>query len=460
MSINISANYKRAFKPTDIRGVYPSELDEEVVYFVARAFVDEYAHKTVLVARDMRISSPALYEAFCKGVTDAGANVIDLGLVHTPVLYFASATLNLPGVVITASHSPKEFNGLKLVLAGAIPLTETVGLRQIRKRIEKGNFALPKKVGTVKQKNILKAYQNFVFKKPNNKGLEDMKIVADIGNGMASVLMPLMEEKLPIKFTTLFPEMDGRFPNRGSDPTLRKHQKQLVTTLKAGQYDFGIAFDGDSDRIAFLDEKGTFINSAAIGAVIAQRLLQKTPKARIIYTILTSRIHEETIRSCGGVAVQARVGHAFIKDIMRKKDVLFGCEQSGHYYFKDYFYTDSVVLTLRAVLEVYAEAKKKGVPFSKMMEPYTQYKQTEDVVVDVTDKKQAMILVEKYLLAKNPLLVRRFDGLWVDLGEVWGAVTISVTEHALKTVFESKIKSKAQAMQDDVVRYIKSIAGE
>ena len=460
MPIHISANYKRAFKPTDIRGVYPHELDEEVVYLVARAFVDEYTHKTVLVARDMRISSPALFEAFCKGVTDAGANVIDLGLVHTPVLYFASATLKLPGVVITASHSPKEFNGLKLVLPGAIPLTETIGLKQIRKRMEKGSFIEPKKVGTIKQKDVLKAYQKFVFKQIKSKGMEEMKIVADMGNGMAAVLMPLMEEKLPITFTKLFSEMDGRFPNRGSDPTLRKHQKQLVAKLKDGQYDFGIAFDGDADRIAFLDEKGTFINSAAIGALIAERLLQKTPKAKIIYTILTSRILEETIRSSGGVAVQARVGHAFIKDSMRKKDVLFGCEQSGHYYFKDYFYTDSTVFTLRTVLEVYEKAKKNGIPFSKMMEPYTEYKQTEDVVVDVTDKKQAMVLVEKYLLAKNPLLVRRFDGLWIDLGDVWGAVTISVTEHALKTVFESKVKAKAQAMQEDVVKFIRSIAGQ
>jgi phosphomannomutase len=455
MPINISADYKKAFKPTDIRGVYPTELDEEVVYLIARAFVDEYKHKAVLVARDMRLSSESLHSAFCRGIVDAGADVVDLGLVHTPVLYFASGTLHLPGVVITASHSPKEFNGLKLVLAGAIPLTETFGLKQIRRRMEKGVFNEAAKLGKIKKKDVLKAYQKFVFKGVKTKGLEKVKVVADIGNGMAAILMPLLKEKLPLQITELFSDLDGRFPNRGSDPTIRQHQKHLVKKLKESEYDFGIAFDGDSDRIAFLDEKGNFVNSAAIGALIAERLLLTHPKAKIIYTILTSRILEETIKRAKGKAVQARVGHAFIKDTMRKQDVLFGCEQSGHYYFKDYFYTDSVVLTLRYVLEAYNEA---GIPFSKLVEPYITYKQTEDVVVDVQDKKKAMQQVEKYLLAKNPQQVKRFDGLFVDFGEVWGAVTISVTEHALKTVFESKVKAVASVMQKEVVEYIKSIA--
>ncbi len=458
MPIKISSDYKKAFKPTDIRGVYPTEIDEELVYLVARAFVDEYKHNTVIVARDMRLSSQVLYEAFCKGVTDAGADVIDLGLVHTPVMYFASGTMNLPGVVITASHSPRDFNGLKLVLANAIPLTEDFGLKQIRRRVERGVFSEVGKVGKVRPKNILKAYQKFVFKGIKTKGLEEMKVVADIGNGMASVLMPLLEEKIPVQFTKMFENLDGKFPNRGSDPTIRKHQSHLVKKLKEDDYDFGIAFDGDSDRIAFLDEKGNFINSASIGAIIAERILKARPKSKIIYTILTSKIYEEKIKLAGGIAVQAKVGHAFIKDAMRKKDVEFGCEQSGHYYFKEYFYTDSVVFTLRYVLEAYQEAKKNGLKFSQMVEPYIQYKQTEDVVIDVNDKHKALKLVEKYLSDKNPIKTKKYDGVWVDFGEVWGAVTISVTEHALKVLFESKVKAKALAMQAQVVDYIKSIA--
>lgn len=458
MPIKISADYKKAFKPTDIRGVYPIQIDEEVAYLVGRSFVDEYKHKTVLVARDMRLSTPALHESFSKGVTDAGADIVDIGLVHTPVLYFASATMNLPGVVITASHSPKEYNGLKLVQSGAIPLTETHGLQQIRKRMEKGVFVEVSKPGKIRFKDVLKGYQRFVLKGMKMKGLENIKIVADAGNGMAGILMPLLQEKMPVKFTTMFTELDGRFPNRGSDPTLKKHQRQLIAKLKEGKNDFGIGFDGDADRIAFLDENGVFINSAAIGALVAKRLLIKTPKAKIVYTALTSRIYEETIKANGGVAVAAKVGHAFIKETMRQKDVLFGCEHSSHFYFKDYFFTDSVVLTLRYVLEAYLEAKEQGMSFSEMMKPYTIYKQTEDVVIEVAHKKEALKLAEAYLKAKNPLTVRKFDGVWADYGDVWGAVKISVTEEALKVMFESKVKAKAQALQDEMVDYIKSIA--
>ena len=458
MPINISADYKESFKPADIRGVYPTEIDEELTYFVARAFVDEYKHTKVLVARDMRLSSPSLHSAFVKGITDAGAKVIDLGLVSTPVLYFASGTLKLPGVVITASHSPKQFNGLKLVLAGAIPLTEQFGLRQIRKRIEKGVFTEAKKVGKVEQKNVLKAYQRHVLKGVQKKGLSGMNIAVDVGNGMGAVVMPLIDEVLPVTFTTMFKDLDGRFPNRGSDPTLKKNQQKLRQELKRQPYDFGVAFDGDADRIAFLDEKGDFVNSAAIGAVIAERLLRKNPKAKIVYTTLTSRIYEEKVKAAGGVLVVARVGHAFIKETMRKKDVLFGCEHSGHYYFKEYFFTDSVELTLRYVLEAYSLAKAKGLSFSDMLKPYTIYSQTEDTVVDVKDKEKAMKAVEAYMIKKHPQKIKKFDGLFIDFGDVWGAVKISVTEHALKLMFEGKKKAQAEALHKEVVAYIKSIA--
>jgi phosphomannomutase len=460
MPIKISADYNRAFKPTDIRGIYPSEIDEEVTYLVARSFVDEFKFKQVLVARDMRISTPALFEAFCKGVTDAGADVVDVGMVHTPVLYFASGTLSLPGVVITASHSPKEYNGLKLVMPGAIPLTENFGLKQIRRRMEKGKFNEVAKVGKIRTKDFLKPYQRFVLKGMKMKGLESLKVVSDVGNGMAHVLMPLLEEKVPIKFTKMFDELDGRFPNRGSDPTLKNNQRHLAKKIKEGGYDFGIAFDGDADRIAFVDENGRNVNSAIIGILVAKRLLKKHPKSKIVFTALTSRIYEEEIKKAGGVPVPAKVGHSFIKETMRKKDVLFGCEHSGHFYFKDYFFTDSVVLTLRYVLEEYQEYKAKGLTFSKMVEPYLCYYQTEDEVINVKDKAKSLKLAEEFIQKKQPIKIKRFDGVWVDFGEVWGTVKVSVTEYALKFLFESKSKAKAVSMHKEMSDYIKSIANK
>jgi phosphomannomutase len=339
-------------------------------------------------------------------------------------------------------------------------LTEKHGLGAIRRRIEKGKFVDVEKRGRVTQKDVRKGYQRFVFKGVSVKKFAGLRVVADVGNGMAGGLMPLLQEKLPIDFEVLFPEPDGRFPNRGSDPTLTKHQRPLKKTLKEGEFDFGVGFDGDADRIAFLDEKGNYINSAAIGALIAQYLLKKHSSAKIGVTGLTSRVFEESIREAGGKPVFVPVGHALIKEAMRKKDILFAAEHSGHFYFKDYFFTDSVTLTLLAVLEMYAEAKAGGQTFSQMMMPYQRYQQTEDVIVMVKDQTLALKKTEAYLQTLNPKKTKKFDGVLVDFGDVWGMVKSSVTETALKLMFESKKRKDAQAMQDQIKDFIESIADE
>jgi len=458
MKLNLQADYRRAFKGADIRGVYPTEIDEELVYFLARAFVEEFSYQKVLVARDMRESSPLLHAAFIKGANDSGADVVDIGLIHSPGLYFASATLNLPGVMITASHSPREYNGLKLVYPQAIPLTETDGLKVVRKRMEKGEFTDASKLGKVVEKDITKVWQKFILKGVSPSAFAGIKIAADAGNGMSGVVLPLLAEKLAVKFDVLFPKLDGRFPNRGSDPTLSKHQKHIKTKVKNGPYDFGISFDGDADRITFFDETGVYINSAAIGALIAQRLLQKNPQAKIGHTILTSRSYLESIRAHGGKPVLMKVGHAFIKKKMRAEDVLFTCEHSGHFYYRDYFFTDSVTLTLLYVLEAYAAAKEAGQSFSQMMKPYVAYRQTEDTFVEVDDKRKALAEVEQYLLTRQPLKMKKFDGYTVDFGDVWGAVKPSVTEFALKIMFESKSLKRAKTTQKELITFVQSIA--
>ncbi len=458
MKTKINAAYKKAFKDADIRGIYPTEIDEEVTYLVARSFVDEYQCREVVVGRDMRLSTPALFTAFCKGVTDAGANVLDIGLVHTPLMYYVSGSKQLPGVMITASHSPKDHNGLKLVLPGAVPLTEAHGLGKIRRRLERGKFNEPAKPGKVRSKDFGAEYQRFVLRGIKVNKFAGMKIAADCGNGMASVMLPLLAEKLPVTFTTLFTELDGRFPNRGSDPTLRKNQKHITKLLKEESFDLGFSFDGDGDRTAVFDEKGNYINSAEIGAMIAEYLLRKTPKAKFVYTNLTSRVYEECIKAAGGVPVPARVGHAFIKEVMRKRDAVFGCEHSGHFYFKDFFYTDSIALTVLYVLEIYEEAKKNGKTFSQLVAPYRQYEQTEDVIVPVADQPKALAETYERLLQKQPKRVKQFDGWHFDFGEVWGTVKISVTEPALKIMFEGNKRKEAQALQDEVVAFVRTLA--
>ncbi len=457
-SRSLPTAFERAFKDADIRGVYPNEINEDVTYAVARAFVEEFKYTELVVGCDMRLSTPILRASFVAGARDAGASVIDLGLVATPQLYFASGSMQLPGVMITASHSPKEYNGLKLVHAEAIPLTKRNGLTHILKRVKKGEWKSVVNRGALKKKNIDAAYAKFVFADVKAKKYTGLHVATDIGNGMAHDLVPLLRAKLPIHFDTLFAKLDGSFPNRDSDPNLHENQIALDNKLDHGHYDFGISFDGDADRIAFLDEQGNYVNSAAIGALIAARILAREPKAKIASTNLNSRIYDETIRAHGGKVVMARTGHTFVKEEMRKHQAAFGCEYSGHFFFRDFFYTDSVELTFLEVTNAYLEAKVAGQTFGQMMVPYLVYEQTEDVVVKVIDKEVAMQKIHIYLESLRPKSLKKFDGYFVDFGDVWGAVKMSVTEYAVKLMFESRSKAKAKKLQSQILKFVKSIA--
>jgi phosphomannomutase len=460
MNKTLPPRYEHAFKDADIRGTYPDEINESLAYAVARAFVEEFGYTKIVVGRDMRESSPALKTAFIEGARASGASVIDLDLVATPQLYYGSGSLALPGVMITASHSPREYNGLKLVHAEAIPLTKRNGLSQIQKRVKKSLWNDAAKRGRLTKKNLDAGYIKYVLRGRKASRYAGIKLATDIGNGMAHDIVPLLRKKLPIHFDTLFARLDGRFPNRDSDPNLHENQIALDTKIDHGHYDFGISFDGDADRIAFLDEQGNYVNSAAIGALIAKRLLAIEPRATIATTNLNSRIYEETITQAGGKVVMARTGHTFVKEKMRQANAVFGCEYSGHFFFRDFFYTDSVVLTLMTVLDAYLEAKALGQTFGEMMAPYLVYHQTEDVVVKIVDKDVAMPKVLAYLESLEPKSIKHFDGYFVDFGDVWGAVKMSVTEYGIKLMFESRDIKKAKKMQNQLLKFVRSIAKE
>jgi phosphomannomutase len=452
-------DFYKAFKDADIRGVYPTELNDEVAYLVARAFVQLFNHKKVVVGRDMRLSSPALHKSFVTGVTDAGADVVDIGLVPTPALYHASGALNLPGVMITASHSPKAHNGLKLVLAGAIPLTNTTGLKAIRSLVQQPKLIEPKKRGNVTSKNTLAAFAKYVYKiAPLSKNIPPISIVADAGNAMGAVTLEAFDALLPIKTKVLLPTLDGNFPHRGSNPTLKKNQKIIKDALTSAAYDFGISYDGDADRVVFFDEKGNYINSAVIGALVATALLDTHPKAKLIYTVLTSRIYEETIREKGGTPVHARVGHAFIKETMRKRDVVFGCEHSAHFYYKDFFYTDSVMLTLLYVLRLYATHKQAGGTFSSLVKPYQKYHQTEDLMIYVDNKNAALETIAKHKQLRAFTITHK-DGLILESESAWGVIKPSVTEAALNVIVESTSKKRAEECKKMLVELIITAGG-
>lgn len=450
--------YIKAFKPADIRGIYPTQINETVAYATAQAFVKECDCKRIVVGYDMRLSTPSLKKAFINGVRDAGADVLDIGMVPTPLLYFVSGELNLPGAMITASHSPTEYNGVKLVKEAAVPLTADTGLSAIKKRVGENRAITAKKRGNITKKKFQKKFQSHFFTNRDKKKYKGMRIVADIGNGMAYQTVSILQKSLGPKFYPLFKKPDGRFPNRDSDPNLRKNQKALVAEIIKKKADFGIGFDGDADRIAFLDEKGKYVNCASIGALIAQRILAREPKAGIVFTNLTSKIFEDTIKDNGGKAYRAKVGHTFLKKKMRATDSVFGAEHSGHFFWRDFYTTDSTILTLLEVMEAYTEAKKEGKTFSQMMKPYSPYKQTEDVVVYVDDKKYALKQIEEKLRQMKPKKLTKFDGYFVDFGDVWGAIKPSVTEFAIKLMFESKKKSDATKIQKELYTFVQSVS--
>lgn len=457
MQKQLPTDFARAFKPADIRGVYPREINEEVAYRVARAFIQSCGYKKIVVGYDMRVSTPSLRKAFVAGAKESGADVIDIGMVRSPMLYFASGYLDLPGAVITASHSPAKYNGIKLVAPQAVPLTAETGLANIQEMVGKGIFKKARKAGTLQRRSLRRAYRKHVLAHIDKKNVAGMIISTDIGNGMAGVSMRALDAALPAKFPMLFPEPDGTFPNRDSDPCLRKNQKALIAHINEHNADFGISFDGDGDRIAFLDEKGNYVNCAAIGALIAERLLQKEPGASIIFTNLTSRVLPETITANGGNAVRARVGHTFLKEQMRTHGAIFGAEHSGHFFWRDFYNTDSTVLTLSGVINAYAEARAAGQTFSEMMQPYLRYRQTEDVVIEVDDKERVMKAVGVHLKQKQPKKLTKFDGYFVDFGDVWGAIKPSVTEFAIKLMFESESKQKAATLQKVLKQFVSSV---
>lgn len=434
-------DYKKAFKDADIRGLYGSEIDEVVAYRVGFAFIKLYQLKRVVVGRDMRVSSPKLAKAFSQGVTEAGATVIDIGQISTPILYYVSGKERMSGVVVTASHNPKEYNGLKLVFPGAVPLTGKTGLNEILRFVTSWqDIKIAKKSGTVEKRDVKADFFGYMQKKFPVPKQRTVKVVVDTGNGMGALLVPLLRKYAQV--TPLFAKLDGTFPNRDSNPTLKKSQRAIVAELKTGKYDLGISFDGDADRVAIFDERGRYLNAAHVGALLASQILTDTPKTSFVYTVFTSRAYLTTIKELGGKAVRARVGHAFIKETMRKHEAIFGCEHSAHFYFKDNYYTDSVVMAVLQIIQSVAVGKALGQPFSQTITPYTAYFQTEEVLVAVKDRDQALQAV-KVWGEQQQAQVTTFDGVTLDFGEWWCVVKKSVTEDALKYVVESKNKALA-----------------
>jgi phosphomannomutase len=440
----------KVFKAYDVRGLYPDELDEAGAEAIGRAYVERFEPRRIAVGRDMRLSSPAMQAAVMRGAATAGADVLDLGLVGTEMVYFAVGSLELEGgIMVTASHNPKQYTGMKLVRRGALPVGGDTGLLDLRDLIDSGNWHVTER-GEVRDVDIWPEYVARVLSFVDVDAIKPLRIVIDAANGMAGVMLPPVLERLPVETVSCYFEPDGSFPNHEPNPLLPENREFIVRkTLEEGA-DLGIAFDGDADRCFFVDDTGEFVPGDFATTLLAESVLEKEPGARIIYDVRASRAVPHTIERAGGVPLVNRVGHAFIKARMRKEDAAFAGEVSGHYYFRDFSQADSGVVPFLLMLELIS---KRGRRLSEILAPLrSRYFITGELntpVPDVALKLQE--LKERYADGR----ISHLDGISVDFDDWHFNVRPSNTEPLLRLNLEATSEELMERKRDEVLAVIR-----
>jgi phosphomannomutase len=442
------------FKAYDVRGLYPSQLDEEGAAAIGRAYVEQFSPRRIAVGRDMRLSSPTMAAAVTEGASAAGAEVLDIGLVGTEMVYFAVGELGLDGgVMVTASHNPKDYTGMKIVRAGALPVGGDSGLLDVRDRaMSEGQSLGPGPQGHVREEDIWPAYVDRVMSFVDVSAIPPLKVVVDAANGMAGTMLPPILERLPIDAVRCYFEPDGTFPNHEPNPLLPENREFIVgKTLDEGA-DFGVAFDGDADRCFFVDDTGEFVPGDFATALFAEAVLEKEPGAKIIYDVRASWAVPEAIERAGGVPLVNRVGHAFIKLRMREEQAAFAGEVSGHYYFRDFSQADSGVIPFLLMLE---RVSKGGGKLSELLRPFRErYFITGELNTRVTDVPgKVRALEERFGRAGT---VSHLDGLSVDAADWHFNVRPSNTEPLLRLNLEARSEELMERKRDEVLAMIRA----
>jgi phosphomannomutase len=440
------------FKAYDVRGVYPGELNEDAAYRIGRAFVALLGADRVAVGRDMRQSGPMIAGALKQGMAAQGAEVIDLGLTSTDELYFAVGKFGYPaGAMVTASHNPAEYNGLKLCRQDAIPLSEETGLTEIRDMVV--GDAIPEAAGQgrVTTRDVLDDYIEHALGFIDPGALRPLKVVADAGNGMAGMVLPRVFEQLPCELTPLYFELDGSFPNHPANPIEPENIADLQAKVRETGADLGVAFDGDADRMFIVDERGAFVGGDMVTAMVAQRLLSKNPGAAVVYNLICSRSVPQTIARLGGRPIRERVGHSFIKATMRREDAIFGGEHSGHFYFRDNWYADSGLIAFLVVLELLSV---QAAPVSGVLAPLDPFVRSGEINSEVKDIKAALARVEAHYGAAGAT-IDKLDGLTVEYADWWFNLRASNTQPLLRLNVEAADREQLRAKTDEVLGLVR-----
>jgi phosphomannomutase len=442
----------KIFGAYDVRGIYPETLDEDTAYRIGRAFVQYLGVQAVAVGRDMRVSSPALAGAVIRGITDQGADAIDLGMTTTDELYFAVGKFGYPaGAMVTASHNPKQYNGLKMCREDAIAISSETGGNAIRDLALAGNPPEPTRKGQVIQRDVADDYVRHALSFIEVAKVLPLKIAVDAGNGMAGMIMPRVFAQLPCELIPLYFELDGTFPNHPASPIEPENTAVLRALVPEQHCDMGVAFDGDADRMFLVDEQGKLLGGDMVTALVAQSLLRKHPGATILYNLISSRSVPELIERDGGRAVRTRVGHSFIKAQMRQENAIFGGEHSGHFYFRDNWYADSGLIAFLVVLELISES---GKTVSELVRAVDHRYRSGEINTEVADQQGRMRAIEAHYVAEGGQ-VDFLDGITVSFPTWWFNVRPSNTEPLLRLNLEADTADEMAKRRDEVLQLIR-----
>ena len=455
-------------KAYDVRGVVPDQLDADVARAIGAAFVDVVlagvAAPKLVVARDMRPSGPDLVAAFAAGATLRGADVVDVGLGSTDLLYYASGAMGLPGAMFTASHNPARYNGIKMCRAGAAPVGADTGLVEIRERaqayLEDSQSLEPaERAGAVEQTSVLLEYAAHLRSLVDLSAIRPLRVVVDAGNGMAGLTAPAVLDAdsplgpLPLTVVPMYFELDGSFPNHEANPLEPANLVDLQHGVVEARGDIGLAFDGDADRCFVIDELGQPVSPSAITALVAERELARAPGSTVIHNLITSRAVPEIVREHGGNPVRTRVGHSYIKAEMARTDAVFGGEHSAHYYFRDFWFADTGML---AALHVLAALGGQDRPLSELGAAYERYTASGEINSEVDDQAARTAAVREHFAARTTA-VDELDGLTLDLeGGSWVNVRASNTEPLLRLNVEAPDPATMAALRDEALAVIRS----